>query len=117
MQARLQQSVESCSKSITQHPLKQAHANGSFDAYYSCGFVLQMAVDAAARRASHGECGLACVWRDFLAQVAAGKPWTSETFIAVAHKRTDERTSKFLRTVVNEVVTQPQDVLREGLSP
>ena len=116
VQARLQQSVDACAKGISQHPLKQAHAQGSFDAYYSCGFVLQMAVDAAARRASDGACGLACVWRDFQAQVAAGKPWSADTFIAAAAGRTDARTAAFLRAVVIDVVGRPATELREGLA-
>ena len=115
VQARLQQSLDACAKGIAQHSLKQAHAQGSFDAYYSCGFVLQMAVDAAARRASDGACGLACVWREFHAQVAAGKPWDTDTFIAVAGDRTDARTAAFLRTVVDDVAAQPAAVLGEGL--
>jgi hypothetical protein len=116
VRARLQTSVGDCAKRIAQHSLKQAHASGSFDAYYTCGFVMQMAVDAAARRASDGACGLQCVWRDFQAEVAAGKPWSSDTFIAVVARRTDERTESFLRTVVNDVAAQPEAVLRAGLA-
>ena len=116
VQARLQQSVDGCAKGIAASPLRQAHANGSFDAYYSCGFVLQMAVDAAARRASDGACGLACVWRDFQADVKAGKPWNSETFIAAAERHTDEQTATFLRAVLDEVAADPKALLREGLA-
>jgi hypothetical protein len=116
VQARLQQSLDACAKSIARHPLAQAHAEGSFDAYYSCGFVLQMAVDGAARRASDGDCGLACVWREFQAQVAAGKPWNGDTFIAVVAARADARTADFLRAVVSGVAAQPQALLRGGLT-
>ena len=116
VQARLQQSVDGCAKGIAASPLRQAHANGSFDAYYSCGFVLQMAVDAAARRASDGACGLACVWRDFQADVKAGKPWNSETFIAAAERHTDEQTATLLRAVLDEVAADPKALLREGLA-
>ena len=113
---RLQQSVDGCAKGIATSPLRQAHADGSFDAYYSCGFVLQMAVDAAARRASDGACGLACVWRDFQAEVKAGKPWNSETFIAAAERHTDEQTATFLRAVLDEVAADPKALLSDGLA-
>ena len=63
---------------------------------------MQMAVDAAAKRASDGKCGLACVWRDFQAKVGAGAPWNSDTFIAVAAERTDKGTAKFLRAIAGE---------------
>lgn len=116
VQARLQGSLDTCAKGIAGQPLKTVHSNGSFDAVYACGFVMQMAVDAAARRASEGACGLACVWRDFQAAVAAGKPWSSETFISVAARRTDERTARFLRTVANDVAEQPETLLRDGMA-
>lgn len=115
VQARLQASLDTCASGITRHPLKQAHIDGSFEASYACGFVLQMAVDAAARRASDGACGLSCVWRDFQAQVAAGKPWNTDTFVAVVARRTDEPTARFLRTVSNDVAAQPRTLLRDGL--
>jgi hypothetical protein len=116
VKARLQSSLDTCAAGIAKYPLKQAHVDGSFDSFYGCGFVMQMAVDAAARRSSKGACGLACVWRDFQAQDAAGMPWSSETFIAVAEKRTDATTAQFLRATVNEVSEQPAIALREGLT-
>jgi hypothetical protein len=115
VRARLGQSVADCAKGITAQPLQQAHAGGAFEAYYSCGFVLQMAVDAAARRASKEACGLACVWREFQEDIAAGKPWNGDTFIAVVARRTDARTADFLRAVTRGAVAEPDTVLRSGL--
>jgi hypothetical protein len=115
VQSRLQTSLDTCASGLARHPLKQAHVDGSFEASYACGFVLQMAVDAAARRASDGACGLACVWREFQTQVAAGKPWNSETFVAAVARRADEPTARFLRAVANEASAQPRTLLREGL--
>lgn len=115
VQARLQVSLETCANGIARHPLTRAHVDGSFDASYACGFVMQMMVDAAARRASDGACGLACVWREFQAQVAAGKPWNTETFIGVAARRVDEPTARLLRNVAQEVLVQPDVLLRDGL--
>ena len=105
-----------CASGIAKQPLRQIHSNGSFDAVYACGFVLQMAVDSAARRASDDACGLACVWKDFQGEVAAGKPWNSDTFIAVVAVRTDERTAGLVRNVVNDVAAQPGSLLRNGLA-
>jgi hypothetical protein len=116
VQARLQQAVASCTQGIGKHPLRRAHLEGSFESMYACGFVLQMAVDSGARRNSDGACGLTCVWRDFQQAVAAGKPWNSDTFIAVAEGRTDAGTANFLRAAVGEVAPQPEAFLREGLA-
>lgn len=115
VQARLQSSLETCASGIARHPLTRAHVEGAFDTFYACGFVMQMAVDVAARRASGGTCGLACVWREFQGRVAAGDPWSTETFIAVVARRADQRTARFLEAVANEVPAQPATLLRDGL--
>lgn len=116
VRVQLQQKVETCAAGIAKQPLKQVQSNGSFDAVYACGFVMQMAVDAAARRASDGQCGLTCVWREFQAQVASGQPWTSDTFIAAAAGHTDTQTVSFLHAVVNEAAPQPTTLLNDGLA-
>lgn len=114
--ARMQSSLDACASGIAKQPLTRAHVGGSFDTFYACGFVMQMAVDAAAHRASGGDCGLACVWREFQARVAAGEPWTTDTFISAAERRTDARTAHFLRTVAKDVPAQPAVLLHEGLA-
>jgi hypothetical protein len=116
VQARLQSTADACAQGLGKHALKRAHAEGAFEMFYSCGFVLQMVVDGAAQRASKGACGLACVWRDFQARVRAGAEWNSETFIATAAAHTDEATAKFLRGVVDGKPAQPAEFLREGIS-
>lgn len=116
VRARLQSSVDACARGIARQPLSRAHVDGSFDTFYACGFVMQMAVEGAALRASNGVCGLACVWREFQQRVAAGEPWTTVTFIAAAERRTDARTARFLRTVAGEVSPQPSVLLHEGLA-
>jgi hypothetical protein len=56
------------------------------------------------------------VWRDFQAQVKAGAPWSTDTFIAAAAKHTDEKAAAFLRAVTNEAPAQPREMLRNGLA-
>jgi hypothetical protein len=116
VQARLQASADSCAQGLEKHALKGAQSEGAFDLFYSCGFALQMSVDAAARRASQGKCGLACVWRDFQARVRDGSAWNSDTFIAAAAAHTDERTATFLRAVVDGKPEKPAELLREGIT-
>jgi hypothetical protein len=116
VRSRLETSVENCAAGLAKSPLRKSHVDGNFDSFYSCGFVMQMAVDAAARRASGDKCALACVWRDFQAQVKAGAPWSTDTFIAAAAKHTDEKAAAFLRAVTNEAPAQPREMLRNGLA-
>jgi hypothetical protein len=116
VQARVQTSSAACAKQLEGHSIRRAHLEGTTDLFYSCGFVLQMAVDAAAQRASGGKCGLACVWRDFQASVAAGATWNTDTFVAAAAKRTDESTAAFLRAVLADKPEDPAKLLDAGLS-
>lgn len=113
---RMHASVDACAAGIGRQPLNRAHVDGAHDNFYSCGFVMQMAVDAAARRASRGACGLACVWRDFQARVAAGDAWSTDTFAGVVARRADAATAGFVRTVAAEVPADPAAVLRDGLA-
>ncbi len=112
---RMRSSVDACATGIARQPLNRAHTNGAHDNFYACGFVMQMAVDAAARRASGGACGLACVWRDFQARVAAGDAWNTDTFAMVVARRADAATAGFVRTVATEVPPDPAAMLRDGL--
>jgi hypothetical protein len=114
--AKLQGAVDGCASGISAHPLKRAHVEGSFDSFYACGFVMQMAVDAAARRASGGECGLACVWRDFQHRVTTGMPWSTDTFVAVVSDRAGARTAQFVRDAAGTVPARPVEFLRSGLA-
>jgi hypothetical protein len=115
VQARLQAGSKECATGLEAHALERAQAEGASELFYSCGFVLQMAIDGAARHASQGKCGLACVWRDFQARVDAGAGWNGDTFIAAAEQRTDARTARFLRAVVDGKPPQPAELLQEGL--
>ncbi len=114
--AKLQSSLDTCATGIARRPLKQAHLGGSFDTFYACGFVMQMAVDAAARRASGGDCGLACVWRDFQGRLAAGAPWNTDTFVAATADRAGAQTAAFVRAAAQTVPAQPAAFLRAGLA-
>jgi hypothetical protein len=116
VQARLRSSADACAQGLEKHALKRAQAEGASDLFYSCGFVLQMTVDAAARRASKGACALACVWRNFQARVRGGATWNSGTFIAAAAAHTDEGTATFLRAVVGGKPENPAELLREGVT-
>jgi len=113
--ARVADARDACAASLAAGPLSEAGARGDFDAYYRCGFVLQMAVDATVRRASHGACGLPCVWRDFQARVRGGKPWNADTFIEAVSAQAGAAAADFLRTVVAGKADVPAGLLDDGL--
>ena len=114
--AQLAQARTACATSLTAGPLAEAGTRGDFDAYYRCGFVLQMAVDAAVRRASNGQCDLFCVWRDFQGRVRNGAPWTGATFIAAARSRGGDAVAEFLRTATEGRAEAPGALLASGMA-
>ncbi|WP_374555704.1 hypothetical protein [Thermomonas sp.] len=114
--AQLAQARTACATSLAAGPLAEAGTRGDFDAYYRCGFVLQMAVDAAVRRASNGQCDLFCVWRDFQGRVRNGAPWTGATFIAAARSRGGDAVAEFLRAATEGRAEAPGALLASGMA-
>lgn len=115
LSARLAAARSDCAASLQAGPLADAGGRGDFDAYYRCGFVLQMAVDAAANRASNQRCGLFCVWRDFQWRVHEGAPWAGATFIAASRSLGGAQVANFLAEVVDGKVDSAATRLALGM--
>ncbi|MFO1493461.1 MAG: hypothetical protein U1F26_02230 [Lysobacterales bacterium] len=112
---RLAGSVDACSAGLGGRPLDTSAEAGRFDNFYSCGLLLQMLIDADARRASAGQCSLWCVWRDFLSRVDAGEPWSTDTFLAAAGQHVDASTLAFTADAVHLAIADPAPTLRARL--
>ena len=113
---RVDEAVAVCAKGIGQAPLLPLPASGRFELTYACGLVVQMAVDAAARRSTIGPaCDLFCVWREYQRRVDAGAPWTTATFVQVVADRVDSDTAHFVREAVTTSPADPGAFLRAGL--
>lgn len=69
-----------CAASLNKGPLARAGERGDFDAFYQCGLLLHLIVDAKAREQ---ERDLFSLWRVFEQRVAAGAPWTSATYVEI----------------------------------
>jgi hypothetical protein len=115
LQARVDGAVASCARGIGEAPLVPLPPSGRFELTYTCGLVVQMAVDAASRRGGGQACDLFCVWRDFQGRVDAGAPWTTETFVQVVADRIDGDTARFVREAVTTSPADPVAYLRAGL--
>lgn len=115
--ARVQAAIERCSRGLAARPLNASADAGAFDDYYSCGMLMQLAVDAAARRASDGACDLFCVWRDFLARIDEGTgAWDQDGFLAAVARHAGEDTAAFLRAIALQRQQDPDAFLAAGLS-
>jgi hypothetical protein len=113
--SQLDDNVDACSAGLAGKPLDTSNVAGRFSNFYSCGKLLQMLIDADARRASGGLCDLWCVWRDFLARVEAGEPWSTETFLAAAAKHVDAEVIAFTKDAVHEAMADPAPTFRARL--
>jgi hypothetical protein len=82
LQARIESGSKRCAEALRETPLVEAHKHGRFDAHYSCGLSIQMALDAAIRARGRGD--LFALWRAFLAGQRAGLPWSAHSFLSAA---------------------------------
>jgi hypothetical protein len=75
--SRVETAATDCSKKLGDRTMRAALDAGDVGVGYSCGLVLNMAIDVAVRRASPATDGLYAIWRDLIAR-AAGKAEISE---------------------------------------
>jgi hypothetical protein len=70
---RVQTAREECAKSVGEGSLRGTLTGGTYQAAYSCGLVLNLALDTAVRQAKGGSDGLFDVWRAMVAEVEDGE--------------------------------------------
>lgn len=104
-----------CAAGLAGIALRESAARGAFGNYYRCGLLMQLAVDAAARRASGGRCDGFCVWRAFQARRDAGAPFDAETYFDAVAASADARTAAFLRRAAAERLEAPAAFFAHGL--
>lgn len=100
--------MQQCERGVKGFALRESAARGAFDNYYRCGFLMHLAVDAAARRQSAGSCDLFCVWRAFFDRVDTGADWSAETYYATVDELAGRTTGRFVR----EAAMQSHDDVR-----
>ena len=116
LQARVEQARAECADALAARVLNASASAAAFRSYYSCGLLMHLAVDAAARAVSGDTCGLTCVWRGFLARVDSGARWEQETFLAAVDAHAGAETAAFLRSLATEPLADPQATLSAGLA-
>jgi hypothetical protein len=115
LRTRVQPALQQCAAGIGDHPLNESAANGTFANYYSCGLLMHLAVDAAARRRSDGDCDLLCVWRAFQDRVSAGEPWNQQVFLDVVATHAGRDVAAFLREAADTAQADAAAFLQAGL--
>ena len=78
--ARIEGADKRCTELLDGASVRDAIAAGRFEAAYSCGLLLNLALDAALRRAAPDGDGLYALWRDYMAR--AGDKGSEHHFLA-----------------------------------
>lgn len=68
--SRIETARMKCAKSLKDRTVQEAINGGDFDAAYTCGLILNLAIDAALRRDAPDKDGLYAVWHDYIARSA-----------------------------------------------
>lgn len=80
--SKIRKAQADCTTSLGNRSIREAIGAGDFDVAYSCGLVLNLAIDAAVRRISPESDGLYAVWRDYIARVSTKSDVSEEDFLA-----------------------------------
>ncbi len=71
-----------CDEDRKDRSIREALAAGAFDASYSCGLLLNLSIDAAARRSNPAADGLYSIWRNHVEHGQDAKALTEDGFLA-----------------------------------
>jgi hypothetical protein len=92
-------------KALAGRSLNASADAGAFRNYYTCGLLIQLAIDSETKRTSEGVRGLFDVWVEFLSRARAGELVSQETFLRTASELGAVKAAAFARSLA----TAPQD--------
>ncbi|HVZ35256.1 MAG TPA: hypothetical protein VG963_22675 [Polyangiaceae bacterium] len=86
-------------RALAGKPLNASAEAHAWRNYYTCGLVMQLAIDVEAKRSSAGARGLFDVWARFLSRVHAAEPFNQDTFLQAATDLGAAQAATFARTL------------------
>ena len=116
LKSRKRNAFDDCASGLGSQTLDEAAAAGDYQYHYSCGMLMNLAIDAALRRASNGQRGLFDFWSTFLDRVKVQADWTQENFLNVLRADDEHQTAAFLQSLTDERQARPREALRRGLA-
>ncbi len=116
LESRKRGAFDECASGLESRTLDEAAAAGEYRYHYSCGMLMQLAIDAALRQTGDGKRGLFEFWRAFLHRVKAQADWTPENFLNLLRAEDGRQTAAFLQSLTNEPQAKPREFLRQGLA-
>jgi hypothetical protein len=118
VETRIEDAVSECARGLAALPGKALEFSakaGAFGNYYTCGLVIQLAIDTEVKRTSGGIRDLFDVWARFLSRVRGGEPWNQDTFLSAADELGAVKASGFARALATMPQDEPLEFLRTGL--
>jgi hypothetical protein len=119
IEQRIESAVSECAvglQALAGKPLDASAQAGAFRNYYTCGLLIQLAIDAEVKRTSQGVRDLFDVWAQFLSRIRGGAPCNQDTFLAVATERGASQAASFARALASVPQRDPLGFLRSGLT-
>lgn len=97
-------------------PLNASAKAGAFSNYYTCGLVIQLAIQAEVQRTSAGARDLFDVWARFSSRVRAGEPWDQDTFLSSASELGAAEAASFARALATTPQQAPLQFFRAAFN-
>ncbi|MEO8181701.1 MAG: hypothetical protein ABI895_22950, partial [Deltaproteobacteria bacterium] len=119
VEKRIEGALAECAvglEAIAGKPLNASAKEGAFNNYYTCGLVIQLAIDAEIKRTSGGAHDLFDVWAQFLSHVRGGEPLNQDTFLRSASELGAAEAATFARVLATVPQGEPFDFLQTGLN-
>ena len=115
LEQRLTGAKKACATALEGGSLHDVlNRDGPFQAFYDCGLILHLAVDAASRDSSNSD--LFVTWKAFIQRVAEGAPWNTATYLDTIKEKANEEIANVVEAVVTEHLDAPLSVLDRGLA-
>lgn len=119
VEERIEGAVAECAaglKALAGRSLNASAEAGAFRNYYTCGLVIQLAIDAETKRTSAGARDLFDVWAKFLSRARSGEPINQDTFLRTASELGAVKAASFARALAIAPQDDPIQFLRAGLN-
>lgn len=119
VEERIEGAVNECAaglKALGGRSLNASAEAGAFRNYYTCGLVLQLAINAETKHTSAGARDLFDVWAEFLSRARAGEPINQDTFLRTASELGAVKAASFARALATAPQDDPLHFLRTGLN-
>ena len=118
VEKRIEAAIAECAvglEALGGKPLNASGKAGAFSNYYTCGLVIQLAIQAEVQRTSAGARDLFDVWAHFSARVRAGEPWNQDTFLGSVSELGAVEAATFARALATTPQEDPLQFLQNGL--